>query len=326
MSARPPAQILAPLSRVDRVAVRSLREGDRRRRAGERRRAGKAEADAYEALIARLTEAHHVAFKRIDWAKIEEDGPMAPMVPRDAVSSVARKKLSDYRPTLADTLLGRERERRRELTAKVVEASRADAELYARAKAEADAHNRMLGLAAEVRALNPDAIAGVLRANGADRALKEVVEAFSLQAEGPTRLVAQIDLIEFDALPDEACTAGASGAAWTELPAADRAQLQLANACSAALRAAVEVLQAAPVETVDVVARLCRAGGLADTDFDPVLHVKVPAMALAKSNLKKLEAPTVVTALGARLSWTAARGLAPIDLADLGLAPKRAAA
>ena len=302
-----------------------MREGDRRRRAGERRRASKAEAEAYEALVGRLTEAHHIVFKRIDWAKIEEDGPMAPTVPRDAVSSVARKKLADYRPTLADTLLGREQDRRRELTAKVVESSRADAELYARAKAEADAHNRMLGLAVEVRALNPDAIAGVLKVNGAATALKEVVEGFSLRAEGQ-RLVAHVDLIEFDALPDEACKAGASGAAWTELPAADRAQLQLANACSAALRAALEVLQVAPVEIVEVVARLCRAGGLADTDFDPVLHVKVPAMALAKANLKKMEAPTVVTALGARLNWTAARGLAPIDLADLGLAPKRAAA
>jgi hypothetical protein len=324
MSARPPAQVLAPLSRVDRVAVRSLREGERRRRAGERRRASRADADAYETLIARLTEAHHVVFKRIDWAKIEEDGPMAPTVPRDAVSSVARKKLSAYRPTFADSLLGRERERRRELTEKVVEAAKADAALYARAKAEADAHNRMLVLAAEVRALNPDAIAGVLKVNGAAKALKEVVEAFSLRAEGATRLVAQVDLIEYDALPDEACKAGAG--AWTELPPADRAQLQLANACSVALRAAVEVLQVAPVEIVEVVARICRPGGLADTDFDPVLHVKVPAMALAKANLKKMEAPTVVTALGARLSWTAARGLAPIDLADLGLASRKAAA
>jgi hypothetical protein len=326
MSARPPAQVLAPLSRVDRVAVRSLREGERRRRAGERRRASKADAEAYETLIARLTEAHHVVFKRIDWAKIEEDGPMAPTVPRDAVSSVARKKLSDYRPTLADSLLGRERERRRELTEKVVEAARADAELYGRAKAEADAHNRMLGLAAEVRALNPDAIAGVLKVNGAAKALKDVVEGFSLRAEGPARLVAQVDLIEFDALPDEACKAAVSGAAaWTELPPADRAQLQLANACSVALRAAVEVLQVAPVEIVEMVARLCRPGGLADTDFDPVLHVKVPAIALAKANLKKMEAPTIVSALSAALDWTAVRGLAPIEL-DAALAPKKAAA
>ena len=325
MSTRPPAQILAPLSRVDRVAGRSLREGERRRRAGEARRPGKAAADAWRMLVARLTEAHHVTFKRIDWAEIEEAGPMAPSVARDAVSAIARKKLQDYRPSLADTLFGREQERRRELTAKVIESAKADAELYARAKAEADAHNRKLALAAEVRALNPDAIAGVLKASGVEKALKESIEAFSLRAEG-RRLIAQIDLIEFDAFPDEECKAGPSGFTWSELAASDRSQLQLTNACSVALRAAVEVLQVAPAEAVDVVARVCRPGGVADADFDPVLYVKVPTLALAKANLKKMEAPSVVAALGARLDWTAARGLAPIELDDLGLAPRRAAA
>ena len=326
MTASPPAQVLAPLSRVDRVAGRSLREGERRRRAAERRRAARADLEAHEALIARLTEAHHTAFKRIDWDKLEADGPMAPSVARDAVSAPARKKLQDYRPTLADSLLGRERDRRRELTAKVVEASRADAELYARAKAQADAHNRMLTLAPEVRALNSAAVAGILKLNGATEALKESVEAFSLRTEGKIRLIAQLDLLEFDALPDQACTGGATGATWTEMTDAERAKLQLDNACAVALRAAVEVLQAAPVETVEVVARLCKPGGLADTDYQPVLHVKVPVAALAKANLRKMEAAPTLAALGARLNWTAARGLGPIEIDDLGLAPRRVAA
>jgi len=323
MSARPPAQILAPLSRVDRVAARSLRESERRRRTGERRRAGKADADAWAAQVAKLTEAHHVTFKRMDWAEIEAMGPVAPNVPRDAVSAAARRKLTAYRPSLADSLLGRERDRRRELTDKVIEAAKADAELYARAKAEADAHNRKLALAAEVRALNPDAIAGVLKVSGVGKALKDVVEAFSLRTEGG-RLVAQVDLIEFDALPDQECKTGPAGTAWTELSVADRAQLQLNNACSVVLRAAVEVLQATSVEIVDVVARICRPGGLAETDFDVVMHVKVPAMALAKANLRKMEAPTVVSALAGRFDWTSTRGLAPISLD--GLSVGRAAA
>jgi len=323
MPNRPPAQILAPLSRVDRVAGRSMRESERRRRTGERRRAGKADADAWQALVSRLTEAHHVTFKRIDWSEIEEAGPMAPSVARDAVSAIARKKLQDYRPSLADALFGREQERRRELTAKVIESAKADAELYARAKAESDAHNRKLALAAEVRKLNPDAIAGVLKVSDVAKALRETMEAFSLRVEGG-RLVAQVDLIEFDALPEEECKTGPAGTAWTELSGADRAQLQLANACSVAIRVAVEVLQVAPAEAVDVVARICRVGS--DTDFDPVLYVKVPTLALAKANLKKMEASSIVTALGARLDWTSGRGLVPIETDDLGLAPRKAAA
>ena len=56
-----------------------------------------------------------------------------------------------------------------------------------------------------------------------------------------------------------------------------------------------------------------------------VLHVKVPALAMAKANLKKMAAPSVLSALGARVNWTAMRGLAPIELDDPSLAPRRAA-
>lgn len=325
MTGRPPAQILAALSRVDRVTGRGLRESERRRRGQQRRRAGKADVDASAALFARLTEAHHVTFKRIDWAKIEADGPVAPSVARDAVSSAARKKLAGYRPSLTDSLLGRERDRRRELTEKVVEAARADAELYARAKAMADAHNRMLVLAPEVKKSNPDAIAGVLKVNGCAVALRELVEALRLRAVGP-RLIAEVDLLEFDALPDETCKGGATGAAWTDLSPIERCELQLANAASVALRVAVEVLQAGPAEAVEVVARLIRPNGLAETDYDVVLHVKVPALAMAKANLKKMAAPSVLTALGAKINWTALRGLAPIQLDDPALIPRKAAA
>jgi hypothetical protein len=325
MTARPPTPVIASLSRVDRAAGRTIRERDRKLRAAERRRPGRAEAEAHEALIERLTKVHQVAFKRMDWAEIEATGPVVPTIARDAVSQAARRKLAEYRPTLMDTLLGLEREKRRELTNRVVEAARADADLWARAKAEADARNRMLKLAPDVRALKVEAIAGVLKANGAAQALKDVVEGLSLHLEGG-RLVARLDLIEYDALPDETCQAGPAGPAWTAMPDADRRQLQLANACSAVLRTAVEVLQAAPADAVEIVARVCRPGGLAETDLLPVLHVRIPLAALNKLQLKKLDAAPTIAAFSGKLEWTAEAGFTPLDLDDVGLAGLKAAA
>lgn len=319
MTVRPPTPVIASLSRVDRAAGRIMRERDRKLRVAERRRPGRAEAEAYEALIERLTKVHQVAFKRTDWAEIEAAGPVVPAIARDAVSAAARRKLSDYRPTLMDTLLGLEREKRRELTDRVVEAARADAELWARAKAEADAHNRLLALAPDVRALKAEAIAGVLKANGAAHALRDVVEALALHVEGG-RLIALIDLIEYDALPDTACRSGPAGPAWVPLSDDDRRQLQLANACSAVLRTAVELLQVTPAEAVEVVARVCRRGGLAETDLVAVLHVKIPLAALTRLQLKKLDAAPTVAAFSGKLEWTAAAGFTPIDLRDVGLA------
>lgn len=318
MTASPPASVIACVSRVDRAAGRTIRERDRRLRGAERRRPGRGDVEACETLIRRLTEIHKIDFKRIDWAEIEAKGPVMPTIARDAVSAAARKRLQDYRPSLFETLLGLERERRRELTDKVVEAARLDAELWARAKAEAEAHNRTLALAPDVRALKPEAIAGVLKANGAAHALKELCEGFSLRAEAG-RLVAQVDLLEYDALPDETCKTVGPAMAYAELPEDERRQLQLANAASVVLRAAAEVLQAAPVDSIDVVARVCRPGGLAETDLEPVLYVKVPAAAFAKLELKKLDAAPMLAAFAAKMDWSATRGFVPIDLADVGL-------
>lgn len=318
MSAQGPAQVVASMSRVDRVAGRGLRERDRKLRATERRRATRGEAEAYEQLIERLTKAHQVEFKAVDWAEIEATGPVAPAIARDAVSAVARQRLANYRPSLIDSLLGREREKRRELTDKVVASAKADAELYALAQAQAAAHNKILALAPDVRAGKVEAVAGVLKANGAAAALKDVVEGFRLFGEGRDRLIGQVDFWEYDALPEEACTVS-GGVTRTALMEAERCQLQLTNACAVALRAAVEILQVTPAESVEIVGRLCRPGGLAETDMEPVLYLSVPRLVLSKLQLGKLEATPTASALGVQVDWTPARGLAPIRIDDPGI-------
>jgi hypothetical protein len=58
---------------------------------------------------------------------------------------------------------------------------------------------------------------------------------------------------------------------------------------------------------------------MTEADLEPVLHVKVPATALGKLQLAKLDATPAVTAMGARLDWSIQRGLAAIDIGDLGL-------
>ncbi len=316
MTSQGPAQIIAAMSRIDRVAGRGIRERDRRLRAAERRRPGRREVETYDALIQRLSKVHQVEFERIDWDRLEAEGPVVPTVARDAVSAVARQKLANYRPSLIDAMLGLEREKRRALMEKVVEAAKAAAELYARAKSQADSHNRMLALAPDVRELKIEAIAGVLKANGAAAVLKDVVEGFRLYSEGKSRLIGQIDLWEYDALPDEACTS----AGYAPLSDADRCELHLANACAAALRAATEILQAAHTPSVEIMARVCRPGGLAEADMHPVLHVKVSVEALRKLQLTKVDAPQAVAALGAQIDWNSARGFVPIRVDDPALA------
>jgi hypothetical protein len=325
MSAQEPAAIVPPMNRVERIAGRGLRDRERKERG--RRRATRAEASAHEALIACLTQVHQVAFERMDWRNVVDVGPVAPAVKRDAHSAAAKRELSDYRPSMLDALLGFEAAKRRKLTDRVVDAARVDAEAYGRALEAANAHNRILKLAPDVAALKAEAIAGALRAGTIASAFRDVVEGFEVVARPGGRLIGYVDLLEFDALPDEACTLSNGGfPSHAQISLAERRQLQLANGCSVVLRAAVELLRVAPVDTVEVVARLCRSGGLSEDDAYPVLYLRLPLAALARLDLRKLEAASTVAALKARLDWNSVRGFAPIGLDDLGLAEPRLAA
>lgn len=313
MTNREQATVISAKSRVDRVADRALRETQRKARAaGTRRRATRAEADAYKARIAALTEAHKIDFERVDWDDIIETGPVAPDLSRDSVSAAAKRALMEYRPSIMDSLLGREKERRRELQAKISEAAKEDAELYARAKAYADRHNQLLKAAADVRVLKLPAIVAALKANGIVEALEDLVEGLKVTTEGPGRLVALLDLPEFDSLPDEKCALGPTGVGYVEVSMEERCQLQLTSAASLALRVAAELLQVAPVEAVEVVGRLCRKDDDTGAELETVLHVKVPLVALKRIPLKDMDPAPALTAMGARLDWSDARGLAPI--------------
>jgi hypothetical protein len=314
-----PVTIIATKSRVDRAAERLIRERDRKARKEQRRRPSKADAERYETRLARLTKIHQVAFEPVDWDEIVETGPLAPAVTRDAVSQAARRRLAQYQPSLMDSLLGREREVRRMLTTKVLEAAKTDLEVYKRAKAFAEEHNRLLRLAPDIRAMKAESIGAALRGRAGVAELGEAVEGLAIGAAG-ARLAVRVDLLEFDALPDEACVSGPTGASYAPLSARESCELQLANACSASLRAALEILQVAPAEAVELLARICPPRGLTEAEMQPVLYLKIPRTALQKLDLRKVEAASTATAFAARIDWAAERGLAPIEVDDLALA------
>jgi hypothetical protein len=319
VSGASPATIIASKGRVDRAAERLIRERDRKSRKAQRRRPSKAEAERYEARLARLTKIHQTPFEPVDWDDIVETGPLAPAVARDAISQIARRKLAQYQPSLMDSLLGREPDVRRMLTAKVLEAAKADLEAYKRAKAFAEEHNRLLRLAPDVRAMKAEAIAAALQAGPGVAELRETVEGMAIGVSG-ARLAVRLDLLEFDSLPDEACVGSPTGPVYAALSARERCELQLANACSASLRAALEVLQVARAEAVELVARICPPRGLTEAEMQPVLYLKIPRAALQKLDLRKVDAASTATAFAARIDWAAERGLAPIEVDDIALA------
>jgi hypothetical protein len=91
------APIIGPISRVDRVAGRALREGERRERKNGRRRASAVQAEAHKARMAALTEAHKTDFKRISIGPTSSS--RVPSRPPSRATPSARWPVAGWPPT-----------------------------------------------------------------------------------------------------------------------------------------------------------------------------------------------------------------------------------
>lgn len=318
-----PTTIIATMSRIDRTTKKALRERERKERSGARRSSAPELAGRYADLFEQLTRAHCMKYERRDWAKAAELGPVEPSVRAHALEKKARRALANYRPGVIDGLLGLQADRRRALAAKVLEAAKKDAELYARARRNADLHNLDVGLAAAITALEFPAIEAALKAHLPFPALQPILEGLAVDMPSPGRLVVHIDMLELDALPDESVELNDAGRSIHALIApAARHELQLAHICSVALRVGLEVMSIVPIERIDLLARcfLPSAKGRGEVEQHPIVHLRLTHEQLRAMDLRRMEPVSTVTALGGRLDWNVGRGFAPIGIDDLKLA------
>jgi hypothetical protein len=312
--------IIATINRIDRATKRALRERERKDRSTAKRSTAPEVAARYEALTEKLTRAHCVGYERLDWNEIATRGLVEPAVRRNELELKARRKLANYQPGLIDGLFGLGAERRRALAEKVLEAAKKDAELYAKAKRNADVHNLDVNLAASMLALDLASIETALKAHVPVEELAALLEGFAVTMPAPGKLVVYVDALEVDAMPDESVDIGETGrSVYRPLPITLRQEMHLANVCAITLRVGLEVMQVVPAEAVDIVTRCFLANGQGDFDQNTVLHVKLPHHALKAMDMRRLEPVSTITALGGRLDWEVGRGFAAISIADLKL-------
>jgi hypothetical protein len=299
-----------------------MRQRERKERAAGNRGDPEAAIAALEARIEQLTRAHCAAYVRKDWNEAAQQTLVEPSVKPHAKEQAARRALANYVPGLLDSLFGLEADKRRRLAERVLEAAREDATLYAKAKKAADDHNRDITLAPAMLALDLDAIETALKAHLPIAELAPILEGLLFACPAPGKLTIYLELMELDALPDEICTASPSGeVVFSPMPAGQRHELQLLNACSAALRTVLETLAIVPVDEVELLAR-CHLVNPATRELEPypVMYLKAPHHTVARMDLRRLEPVSTVTALGGRLDWEVGRGLAPIEVDDLSIA------
>ncbi|TSD82834.1 hypothetical protein FFK22_040985 [Mycobacterium sp. KBS0706] len=276
-------------------------------------------ADEYDRLIEALTGAHRVQLERRDWHAVAAAAPPAEPDRSAVQEAAARRELDAYRPGWLARTFGGAKRRRIELTAAVEDARARDEAAFEARLQEAEARRAEIDFARRLVARDPAAVADALGRYTRLGDLPFSVEGLDLVFVEGGRIVAMIDGLDLEDLPDRSVTLLQSGQASVK-PLSQGKVLELHRdaICSAAVRAAAECLAALPVEAIEVVMQtdlLDRGSG--HIGVTPVLYLRAAAQALVAVNLPRTDAAALVERLGGHFDWSRKEGFRGIGLGEL---------
>lgn len=312
--------ILTTASRAERATLRAAREMARRQ----------AERDPHahvalddglavnKAGLERLTASHRSEYRKLDWCEVAERELVALPVRAHEREKAARRALATWQPSWQDRMFGDEAHRRRQLTAKVLEAAREDEIVFQKAYRAAEAHNAEIVMARKLFDLDPRAIKDAVNAKTRLPQVREAMNGVGVALPGEGRLVVVVDAIQEGDVPHERLAEGDARQRKHELISlTERRQIHLAAVCSVALRVGADLAALLPLEAVEVVVNCEPPGAGARSEPIPVLQLMVTAKALKERDWKTADAISLATSLGARMDWSIERGFAPIRVIAL---------
>lgn len=308
---------------MDRAAKQAERQRVARLAALERQAQLDASASAaaqYDEIVAAMTGAHRVEFRRRDWLRTAT----APAVPaparRDDERAAAQARLDDYRPGWLTRVLGREEKVRGALADEVEAAGARDDRAHQDRLREADLRNAEISAAQRVVERQVDALVEALEEHSSLGDLPFAVEGLDTLFLDD-RVIAVVDGLDLEDMPEESISLLKSGKASVKaIPVGRRHEMHRDAICSSSIRVAIEVLSTLPIDEVEVLMLtdiLDRGSG--HIAAAPVLHLRVSAQALAAVNLTRADAPALVERLGGHMDWSKRDGFRRINEAAFGI-------
>lgn len=317
-----------------RGMVRTMRAMDRAAKQAERQRiarqtalhrqavldASARDAAEYEEIVEALTGAHRANFSRRDWLRTATVPLETAAERRDDEERAARAKLEAYEPGWLDRLLRRGERLRETLSAGIELARSRDDASHARAIEAAQNRNKLIATAQQVVARDPDAMVAALEEHSNLGALPFSVEGLDTVFLDD-RVVAVVDGLDMDDMPEESVSLLASGKASVKtIPNGKRMEMHRDAICSAAVRVAMEFLATLPLEQVEVLMLTdILDRGTGHIKGAPVLHVRISEQALRIVNLGRTDAHALVERLGGHMTWNRKDGFRAINAAAFGI-------
>ncbi|MDO8901959.1 MAG: hypothetical protein Q7V15_11445 [Phenylobacterium sp.] len=314
----PDQSIEFTMDRIEREAKRAALSKTQQDRFGatpEGRLGPAAEAETLAARVASLTQCHRTPYRPRNWAEVAAK-PRINIVRTNDREAEARAALVAYNPGWLAQLFGSDRDRRRQLAARVAEAASEDEQAYRKAWREAQAHNTEIDFACKLAELDMRTINESLAEHTTLGEAYGAVERFRFTSPAKGQFRIMIEALDLAAMPAEEAERLPQGRAmFRPLPIGRRHQLLGANVCAATLRFALEMLGFLPLDAVEVVVhgdiRNPRTGLF---ERHPIVQLTLTHTQAATTPFDRAEPLALVAQLGGRINWTLQGGFAPITL------------
>jgi hypothetical protein len=315
---------------VGRSMVRTMRAIDREAKRAERQRmvyekaalkqekleSAAAAVQDYDRMIRLLTGAHRMALTPTDWSRIANAAEPARPEMDNTHERRAREVLETYQAGWLARTLGVEKRRRKALELDVEVGRANDRSRYETRVTDHEQRKAEIARAKKILELDREAIVDLLDERSALGNLPFSVEGIDVLFTDDNRVIAVVDGLDFEDMPDQSLTLLQSGKVSVKaVPRSKMLELHRQTICSSAVRVALEFLSLLPLASVEVVMVtdvLDPATG--HIDALPVLYVKVAAQALASVNLQRAEADALVERLGGHFEFSKKDGFRPLNL------------
>ena len=320
---------------VGRSMARTMRAIDREAKRAERQRlafekaalkqemleTAAAAVQDYNRLIALLTGAHRVALNPTDWSlTANAPEPSAPLKD-DTYERRARRAFEDYQPGWLARAFGGETRRRAALEREIEEGIAADRARYEQRVIDYERRKAEIARAKKVLDLDQEAVVDVLDEKSQLGNLPFSVEGIDILFTDDDRVIAVVDGLDLEDMPEESLTLLQSGKASVKaLPRSKVLELHRQNICASAIRVGIEFLNLLPLAAVEVVMLtdvLDPATG--HIDAHPVLYVRIAAQALGSVSLQRAEADALIERLGGHFEFSKKDGFRPLNLAPFNV-------
>jgi hypothetical protein len=313
---------------IDREAKRAQRQRIAYEKAAQKQALLESSAEAaqqYERMIQAIVGTHRLPLARRDWSRIASQPLAAPSASTNYHELAARQALAAYTPNLLHRLFRLEGRRRQSLEQKIEEGRQLDAAEFEKRQRETAARNEEIRFAERVMAMDHGALVDALDEHSKLGDLPFAVEGIDVLFTDDDRVIALVDGLDLDDMPDQSVTLLQSGKASIKaLPRSKVLELHRLNICSSAIRVALEFLNALPVPAVEVVMQtdlLDRSTG--DVGAEPVLYLRATPEQFADINLLRTEPDALVDRLGGHYTFKKTQGFLPLNLAPFGIPTER---